>query len=86
MILAQTRIKASSSTVGNCELVGLSKSKLWDASVRDQITNMRTILPDHVINNRRSELLVPGTELPVQPEEIPIPILIVNASHESSGK
>jgi hypothetical protein len=47
---------------------------------------MRTILPDHVINNRRSELLVPGTELPVQPEEIPIPILIVNASHESSGK
>ncbi|EFX87431.1 hypothetical protein DAPPUDRAFT_312280 [Daphnia pulex] len=84
MILAQTRIKASSSTVGNCELVGLSQSKLWDASVRDQITNMRTSLPDHVINNRRSELLVPGTELPVQPEEIPIPILIVNASHESN--
>jgi len=86
MMLAQSRTKVCSSTVGNCELAGLSKSKLWDAGTRDQITNVRTSLPDHVVNKRRRKLLVPGSELPVQQDEMPIPLIIVNASHESSGK
>jgi ribonuclease P/MRP protein subunit POP1 len=86
MILAQSRTKQNRSIGGTGEVLGLNHSKLWDASVRDQITDVRTTLPDHIINNRRSQLLVPGSELPVQPDEIPIPLLIVNASHESNGK
>lgn len=86
MILPQSRSKNISSELTNCEAVGLSSSKLWETTIRDQITQLRKSFPDHVITNRRSQLLVPGTELPIQPEEIPIPMLIVNASNESNGK
>lgn len=61
------------------KVFGSSRSQLWEPSIREEVTNLRKTLPDHVINKRRSELLVPGSELPVQPDERPIPILIVNA-------
>nr|CAG4651053.1 EOG090X07PD [Simocephalus serrulatus]SVE94291.1 EOG090X07PD [Simocephalus serrulatus] len=86
MILPQSRTKNSYSEFSNCDAIGLSNSKLWEETVRDQVTQLRKSFPDHVITKRRSQLLVPGTELPPQPEEIPIPILIVNASNESSGE
>nr|SVE75178.1 EOG090X07PD [Daphnia dolichocephala] len=84
MILPQSRTKEQTSMTANCEAVGSSQSTLWDASVRDRVTQVRTSFPDFVVNKRRSQLLVPGTKLPVQPEEIPIPLLLVNASHESA--
>nr|SVE83122.1 EOG090X07PD [Daphnia magna] len=84
MILPQSRVKEHTSVPSQCETVITSRSRLWDASVRDQIAQVRTSFPDYVVNGRRSQLLVPGSELPLQPEEIPIPLLIVNASHESS--
>nr|SVE79543.1 EOG090X07PD [Daphnia magna] len=84
MILPQSRVKEHISMPSQCETVITSRSRLWDASVRDQIAQVRTSFPDYVVNGRRSQLLVPGSELPLQPEEIPIPLLIVNASHESS--
>nr|SVE77657.1 EOG090X07PD [Daphnia lumholtzi] len=84
MILPQSRVKEHTFMPTQCETILTSRSRLWDASVRDQITQVRTSFPDYVVNSRRSQLLVPGSELPFQPEEIPIPLLIVNASHESS--
>nr|SVE90563.1 EOG090X07PD [Daphnia sinensis] len=84
MILPQSRVKEHTSMPTQCETVLTSRSRLWDASVRDQISQIRTSFPDYIVNSRRSQLLVPGSELPLQPEEIPIPLLIVNASHESS--
>ncbi|XP_057380141.1 ribonucleases P/MRP protein subunit POP1-like [Daphnia carinata] len=83
MILPQSRVKEYTSMPAQCETVMTSGSRLWDASVRDQIAQRRTSFPDYVVNNRRSQLLVPGSELPIQPEEIPIPLLLVNASYES---
>lgn len=63
-----------------------SASTLWDASVRQKLYVNRQTLTDHVINKRREELLVPGSILPQQPEEMPIPILIINAPHEGKSK
>lgn len=86
ILLHQTRQTKPSPLLSSCEAVGGSSSRLWDASVRDQITALRKSFPDHVIYQRRSQLLVPGSELPVQPEELPIPLLLVNAVNEGSGK
>nr|SVE74236.1 EOG090X07PD [Daphnia barbata] len=84
MILPQSRRNEQISLIANCETVASSLSTLWDASVRDRVTQVRTSFPDYVVNNRRSQLLVPGTKLPVQSEEMPIPLLLVNAAHESA--
>nr|SVE86177.1 EOG090X07PD [Daphnia similis]SVE86805.1 EOG090X07PD [Daphnia similis]SVE88058.1 EOG090X07PD [Daphnia similis] len=84
MILPQSRVKEHTSMPTQCETILTSRSRLWDARVRDKIAQVRTSFPDYIVNSRRSKLLVPGSELPLQPEEIPIPLLIVNASHESS--
>lgn len=62
-----------------------SRSTLWDASVRENVYAARQELSESVINKRREELLVPGSVLPQQPEEIPIPILIVNAPNEGKS-
>jgi len=63
-----------------------SRSTLWDSTVREEIAQLRKSLPHHVINKRRGEILVPGSELPIQPEERPIPILITKASNEGKSK
>ena len=88
MTLPQSRTRQSSSTLNSCQAqsVDASRSRLWDPTLRDQIAQLRKSFPDYIISQRRSQLLVPGTELPVQPEEVPIPLLIVNASYEGSGK
>nr|SVE73609.1 EOG090X07PD [Daphnia atkinsoni] len=84
MILPQSRVKDHVSVTANCETVIPSGSRLWDACIREEIARLRTSFPDHVVNKRRCQLLVPGTALPIQPEETPIPLLLVNASHESA--
>lgn len=86
ILLHQTRHTKPAPLLSSCEALGGSSSKLWDASIRDQITELRKSFPDHVIYQRRSQLLVPGSELPVQPEELPIPLLLINAVNEGSGK
>lgn len=85
MILAQSRVKPELMPATS-ETKYSSQSKLWDASLREKITETRKLLSDCMIHQRRSQLLVPGSELPIQPDEIPIPILIVNAFHESNSK
>jgi len=53
----------------------LAESPLWDPSLRDASTFDR--VPDHVINARRSSLLVPGAQLPLTDEESRIPALLI---------
>jgi len=62
--------------------VGSSQSPLWDASVREEIRQLRETISDLEINKRRSQLLVPGSVLPVQPDERPIPLIIINSPRE----
>jgi len=50
--------------------------------LREEISQLRKLLPDHEINNRRHQLLIPGSVLPRQPEEKSVPLLIINAPNE----
>nr|CAG4637086.1 EOG090X07PD [Ceriodaphnia reticulata]SVE72989.1 EOG090X07PD [Ceriodaphnia reticulata] len=88
MIVPQSRTRQSTCALTDCitkdQSPLVSRSRLWDSTLRDQITQLRKSFPDYVISQRRSQLLVPGSELPVQPEEISIPLIIVNAAYEGS--
>jgi len=64
----------------------VSRSCMWDADERDRISNLRKLIPDRVINERRQKLLVPGTELPREPDEHAVPLLVINAPHEGERK
>ena len=64
----------------------VSRSCMWDADERDRISKLRELIPDEVIKERRQKLLVPGTELPREPDEQPVPLLVINASHEGERK
>lgn len=63
-----------------------AKSELWDASVRDRVANLRKVVTDHHINERRSKLLVPGSQLEMTSDECRIPIMIINAPFEGDSK
>lgn len=63
-----------------------SRSSLWDPTLREEISQLRKLVPDHEINNRRHQLLVPGSVLPLQPEEKPVPLLVINAPYEGDRK
>jgi hypothetical protein len=64
----------------------ISRSCMWDADERDRISNLRKLIPDRVINERIKKLFVPGTELPREPDEQPVPLLVINAPHEGERK
>nr|CAG4646328.1 EOG090X07PD [Macrothrix elegans] len=81
--ISQARAKQPVAVIDSNAVLASSSSSLWDANVRDEITALRKSLTDQELNKRRAQLLVPGSELPVQPEEKPIPILIVTAPNES---
>lgn len=66
--------------------VELSRSSLWQADIRDQVTASRKAVPDDVINRRRRRLLVPGTALPPHADDCAVPVLIVNAPHEGGDR
>lgn len=51
-------------------------SPLYDNDLRDMITQSKE--PDAVINNRRSQLLVPGSKLPESEEEARLPVLLLS--------
>nr|CAG4643273.1 EOG090X07PD [Ilyocryptus agilis] len=66
----------------NESLVNSGCSDLWDENVRDEINKLKNEITDQVINQRRSQQLVPGTNLPISSDERLIPIIIINAHNE----
>lgn len=85
-LLRSGKFKDGSTGSLPCGVTGSSQSQLWDAVVREEVSRIRETIPDHIVNKRRAELLVPGSELPVQPDEKPIPILIINAPREGDNQ
>lgn len=63
----------------------MSRSSIWDSDVRHQVSSLRKTIPDHSINEKRRQLLVPGTELPQEPDECTIPLLLINAPQDGNG-
>ena len=60
-------------------------SLLWDAQSRDKVSSWRQTVPDHAINERRRQFIVPGSVLPRQNDDISVPLVIVNAPHEGNS-
>nr|CAG4640936.1 EOG090X07PD [Eulimnadia texana] len=77
----------SSEVQSNADIPAVSTGQnnidLWDRQLREAIQEKRKTLPDSEINKRRQQLLVPGSRLPAQLDEIQIPLLLVNSSLET---
>lgn len=86
-IVPQSRVKQENNNPPESSkgAVGSSQSPLWNANVREEFRQLRETISDLEINKRRSQLLVPGSVLPVQPDERPIPLIIINSPREGDG-
>ena len=60
-------------------------SHIWDEQVRTEVKEAK--IPEHELNRKRSELLVPGSRLALSEEEIShIPLLLVQLPGCREGK
>lgn len=57
-------------------------SPMYSSDLRDQVTLSRE--PDAVLNQRRSQLLVPGSHMPETPQEARLPILLLQRPPSSA--
>ena len=64
---------------------GLSYSPLWQPCTRDEVSLTKS--PDAEINSKRAKNLVPGSALPLSPDEARIPVLLIQqgGTHDGFG-
>ena len=61
----------------------LCYSPIWNPTTRDEVSLTKS--PDAEINNRRSKNLVPGSSLPLTPEEARVPVLLIQQPGTPDG-
>ena len=59
------------------------ESPMYSSDLRDQITLSKE--PDTAINQRRSQFMVPGSQLPETPQEARLPLLLLSRPPSSVG-
>lgn len=61
----------------------VAKSVLWNSDIRDEVTQFKC--PDHDINQKRSQNLVPGTPLTLTDDESRVPVMLIQQCGTSSN-